>query len=314
MIRYTVLRKAWILLVPFVACVVPLLIFRHDGTPSLRSNASDEGADRSSLSRTLYGLRWVAYSPTNFDPTKTPPTIPSEGSLVEDLRTLRRAGFDGLVTYGADLPALPHLAAQAGFRGILLGVWRPDSKAEMALAKQTAQHEQIVAGIICGNEGLMTHRYTRATLLRAMGELRQETGKPVSTTEIIETFMTDRELVSACDFIAPNAHPFFHEVRAPAAASEWTVKAYQNLASRIGNKPLIFKEVGLPTAGAQGLSEAGQAEYYSLLRRSAIHWVYFEGYDMSWKKQPAVEPHWGLFRTDRSPKMSAQDLIALSQR
>ena len=39
---------------------------------------------------------------------------------------------------------------------------------------------------------------------------------------------------------------------------------------------VFFKEVGLPTAGAFGLSEANQDLYYRGLARTDVHFAYFE--------------------------------------
>jgi exo-beta-1,3-glucanase (GH17 family) len=250
-----------------------------------------------SLRAKFSALRWVAYAPTNFDPEKG--VVPSVASLKADLDVLHKAGFNGLVTYGADLTALPALATAVGFEGMLLGVWDPKSEEELKKAEESAK-ERIVLGLVVGNEGLMTHRYRFADLQKAIERLKA-TGKPCSTTEVWGKYESDKRLREIGSFLAVNAHPFFHNVTKPAAAVDWTVKVFEQLA-KLTHKPLLLKEVGLPTAGDPRVSEQAQAEYYQLLQQTKVPFVYFEAFDGPWKRRLPIEPHWGLFHSDRSPK------------
>src|SRR4051812_48426416 len=56
-------------------------------------------AEQAALQTKLSSVRWVAYAPTNFNPTVSPPIIPPDASIQADLQALKDAGFDGLVTY-----------------------------------------------------------------------------------------------------------------------------------------------------------------------------------------------------------------------
>ncbi|MFN7926832.1 MAG: hypothetical protein U0Y68_02610 [Blastocatellia bacterium] len=262
--------------------------------------------DLSTLRTQLRQLRWVAYSPTNYNPNVSPPIIPSEASMAADLKTLRAYGFTGLITYGAQLTAIPRLAAAADFKSMLVGVWDPNSAAELQLAKDAAAQE-IVAGILVGNEGISFSRYTLPDLQRAVAEVRLQTKKPVSTTEIYERYFSIPELLTLGDFVTVNAHPFFHgqEMRDPQRAVDWTVTAYRELA-KLSDKPLLLKEVGLPSEGEPGLSEKNQARYYELLSDSPVTFCWFEAFDQPWKDWGAVEKYWGIFHADRSPKQAVQ--------
>lgn len=246
----------------------------------------------------LFQLCWVAYAPTNYDPEQG--IVPPAESIRADLQTLRAAGFTGLVTYGADLPIHP-LAREAGFQGLILGVWDPTSPDELGKAAATA-HDDVVLGYVVGNEGL-DGRYDYAALQTALAELRRQTGKPVSTTEQWEDY-ADARLLDMGDWLFPNVHPYWHGITDPPQAVAWTVERYQELA-RQTSKPVVFKEVGLPSGGDPVVSEAAQQTYYQLLAASPVAFVAFEAYDQPWKQWAPVEPHWGLFRPDRSPKPAA---------
>ncbi|HIE28043.1 TPA: hypothetical protein EYP66_12225 [Candidatus Poribacteria bacterium] len=252
------------------------------------------------LKKQLVDIRWIAYAPTNFNPDPQHKLIPTDESIKADLEVLRNAGFDGLVTYGAELTTIPRIAEEVGFRGMLLGVWAPNNADELAKAKEAAKSD-IVLAVIVGNEGLMSNRYDFATLKRAVEEMAEATGKPITTTEVVELYTTNKELLKLGSFLAPNAHPYHYSVKEPRQAVEWTVKTFKALQEHT-DKIILLKEVGLPTAGDTGLSEEAQAEYYRLLKDTKVNFVYFEAFDGPWKQGGKVEPHWGLFRSDRSAK------------
>ncbi len=251
-------------------------------------------------------IRWVAYSPPSANPNKN--IEASTEAIGEDLAVLRRAGFTGLVTYGStgimghDLPTL---AQSTGFQGLIMGIWDPMNQEEIANAKASAKLP-ITLGFCVGNEGLHK-RYELPVLSAAIESLRKATGKPVTTTEEIDDY-SDNALLQLGDWVFPNAHPYFHNQLDPDAAVRWTRAAYEDTVRRAG-RFVMFKEVGLPTAGGPGLSEANQENYYQELAKTSVQFVYFEAFDQPWKTDLPVEPHWGIFRSDRTPKLLAAYLM-----
>lgn len=258
------------------------------------------------------GGRLVSFAPTNFDPTQG--IYPLEESLREDLRVLRQAGFTGVVTYGSErtLQHIPRLAREEGFQVVVMGLFNIRSLEEFSNAVAAAP---FVDGYSVGNEGLESPPcsqgwYSRSELEDVINRLRTATGKPVTTTEQIDDYFCDPTLLDLGDFIFPNAHPFWHNLRLPQPAAEWTAGQFEVLKGRMATrgvqKPLLFKEVGLPSTGCPECSEPHQAEYYHRLEQfklaGRLLFSYFEAYDQPWKTSHPVEPHWGLFRSDRSPK------------
>jgi len=277
------------------------------------------------LADMLSRLCWIAYSPTHFDPTTSPIQWPSEEDVREDLFVLRSAGFNGLVTYGSNYASrdapdqvldIPRLAQEAGFEGMIVGVWDPTGENELRAAEQAGLYP-VVVGYCVGNEGLDV-RYDLDTLVSAMNRLRRTTGKPVATTEEVQDYYENSPLWTISDWIFPNTHPYFSGYRDPPEAVAWTERVFETLAS-VSDKPLIFKEVGLPSGGDTDLSEARQAQYYQLLRGTNVTYVVFEAFDAPWKHLgqpgpdgtyplPDPEPHWGVFTRDRMPKKAVADI------
>jgi exo-beta-1,3-glucanase (GH17 family) len=251
---------------------------------------------------------WVGYSPPTADPTKGIEATPD--AIRTDLAALRKAGFTGLVTYsssGVLGSELPGLAQEQGFEGIIMGIWDPASPKEISAAKASAK-APIVLGFCVGNEGL-GRRYQLSVLSAAIQDIRKATGKPVTTTEIVEQYQ-DEDLLRVGDWVFPNAHPYFHNQLDPNAAVQWTRGAYDDLRRR-SDRFVLLKEVGLPTNGdPQGrLTESLQERYYQELAKTDVRFVYFEGFDQPWKTHLPVEPYWGIFRADRTPKRLGQRLI-----
>lgn len=248
---------------------------------------------------------WVAYTPPSGDPNqKIEATLEA---IRGDLEILRQAKFTGLVTYGStDMMGKEfiQIAQEMGFKGLILGIWDPNNHHEMAAAISAAKNP-IVLGYCVGNEGL-TKRYSIKELSAAIESLRKSTGKAVTTTEEIDDY-GDEELLDIGDWIFPNAHPYFHGQLEPQAAIDWTIGSFQKLIRR-SKRFVMFKEVGLPTSGdPEGkLSETTQQQYYTGLAQTAVHFVYFEAFDQPWKTHLPIERHWGLFTSNRIPKLFAK--------
>ena len=253
---------------------------------------------------------WVAYSHPPSNPNIGPEAIESE--IIADLTLLREAGFNGLVTYtstgimGRELPAL---AQATGFEGLIMGIWDPDSQEEYDAALNAAQNN-IVLGYCIGNEGFNEpSRYDMSTLSASIQKLREVTGKPVTTTEEVDDYY-DEELLQLGDWIFPNAHPYFHDQLEPKAAVRWTKGVYDDLKNRT-DRFVFLKEVGLPTAGDNGgkLSEESQKQYFVELANTDVNFVYFEAFDEPSRTYLPIESHWGIFNSDRTPKLLGWQLL-----
>jgi exo-beta-1,3-glucanase (GH17 family) len=260
----------------------------------------------------LVDFRWVAYTPPSGNPNEG--VEATEDAIRGDLDVLCRAEFTGLVTYGSDGimgRELPRIAQEAGFKGLIMGVWDPSSQQEMAAAVAAAGNP-IVLGYCVGNEGLPEKgqrrgRYTLEQLTAAIQSLQTQTGKPVATAEQYGDY-TDERLLKLGDWVFPTVHPYFYNKREPNEAVLWTKAAFDDLTKRSG-RFVLFKEVGLPTAGDPEASEARQEQYYVELAKTDVRFVYFEAFDQPWKTHLPIEPHWGIFKADRTPKLLGVRLL-----
>ena len=253
---------------------------------------------------------WVGYSPSSPNPNIGLEATPNK--IIADLAVLRDAGFNGLVTYGSAGTMgreLPALAQEAGFEGMIMGIWDPDSQEEYDAAINAAQNN-IVLGYCIGNEGFNEpSRYDMSKLSASIQKLREATGKPVTTTEEIDDYYHE-ELLQLGDWIFPNAHPYFHNQLEPESALRWTKRVYDSLKNRT-DRFVWLKEVGLPTAGTKDekLSEEAQKQYFVELANTDVNFVYFEAFDQPWRTSLPIEAHWGIFNSDRTPKLLGWQLM-----
>jgi hypothetical protein len=165
----------------------------------------------------------------------------------------------------------------------------------------------LVDGYCVGNEGIgKESRYTLEQLKARMEELKQWSGKPVTTSEQIEDYFSIPELLRLGDWLFPNVHPWWNGKAAEPEASRWTKEQVDRLRQKAPGRTILCKEVGLPTGslddGLKAPTEDMQADYYLALRAFDVPFVYFEAFDQVWKKNQPVEPYWGIFKSDRSPK------------
>jgi exo-beta-1,3-glucanase (GH17 family) len=179
-----------------------------------------------------------------------------------------------------------------------------------------------VTGYIIGNEGLSdtgvslcnpTERicYTLTQLQDAVSYLRAQTNnsKPITTSEQWEDYLQGGNAAlmrGLGDWMMPIVHPYNQVPRIsdPSAAVQWTLARYNQFVNAAPGRAILFKEVGLPSAGASNVSEAGQESYYRQLKSTAVLFAYFEAFNQPFKYAPdkPVEAHWGIFRETRAPK------------
>lgn len=284
---------------------IPVLAdYQTDGAESFAYQVDD-------LYQKFADFPWIAYAPTHFDPIVG--SMPTEQDITDDLKVLYDFGFRGVVTYSSDaiLAEIPRLARAVGFEGVVMGIWAPGNETETAAAIAAVDY---VDGYVVGNEGLYNNRYDLATLEAAIADLKTQTGKPVTTTEVQPLYEKDVEnsVLDLGDWVFPNIHPFWAHITDPFDAAMWTEMQYETLVQAAGpERKVVFKEIGLPTAGTNNTSELRQAEYFFRLKETSVVFVYFEAFDQPWKVEGGgVGAHWGLFLEDRSPKAGVEGLFS----
>ena len=267
-------------------------------------------------------LRFVAYTPTDLRVTGAQIEPATRIQIRADLDLLR-SDFQALVTYSCDsgLEAVPAIARELGFRGLILGIWDPQSTLEFENAVALAKtYPDLILAITVGNETLLAQRNDWPSLRAALERLRRALpGVPVATSEPFYFYLNDEPegFLAAQDFLLPGVHPLYEPwyQQASHEAVNFVVNVAQELREKT-DKPVLIKETGLPSGPeSAGFSPHQQADFWvELTQRLApgegLGLVYFEAFDHAWKVENAVaefgfrpeEAYWGLYREDGEPK------------
>lgn len=300
-----------------LGCALMLLAFTS--SCMMRPVSPEEGLRRgmARLSAAFASERFVAYSPSAYNPLARPPAPVSEESIQQDLATLRPY-FSALVTYSCSarsgLDRIVPVAERSGFK-VLLGIWDVGSPDEIETAAQLARkHPRTVLGVIVGNETLLRGGkfQTLETAFRALRE--RAPGVPLSTSEPIHAYASE-DLRRIADYHTPNLHWIFQGRRAPdiEASIEWLKGRVGALRKQsFGEKPILIKEHGFPSSPAPFSSDLQTAYWQRVLAEMpagpALAVNFFEGYSMPWKPRTNPSPlapseaHWGAWESDRTPK------------
>jgi exo-beta-1,3-glucanase (GH17 family) len=257
-----------------------------------------------SVEKILGGGRLVAYVPRTTDGP------PSPRALRTDAESLHAVGFRAVTTFGTSHALVPvcRFFKRRGFRTVLVGIRDPRDRAEIGRA---ARLKRCADGYVVGSGGLAAGRYGRADLDRAIHELREVTGRPVTTREPLRTYTDDPTLVRAGDWVFPTIEPWDADKREAQDACGWTIFAYRDLAEHApAGVAAVVGATGLPTDGALATSEHYQRAYFMCLESRQVPFAYFEAFDEPSRPDDGVGAHWGLFRADGSPKLwAAQQIV-----
>jgi exo-beta-1,3-glucanase (GH17 family) len=300
-----------------------------DARVSSRNGASrcaqrPEAAPRlGALRDALVAGRFVAYSPTGLQIHDGRVTPANDASIRADL-TVLRPRFDSLVTYGAlnGHELVPSIARSLGFRTLVIGIWDVRDARELDAALDAARrHPRLVAGVVLGNELLLSGRGTSDDVRAAIATVRRRAPDlPIATSEPFHLHYdgAGRALLADLDFLAPNVHPMFQPWwrDAPDAnGAAFVAGVVRELRARFCG-PLLVKETGVPTAPPEaGFTPARQASFYAALRTAMppsrdAAFAYFAAFDAPWRvaDEQAVaghhpeEAHWGLYDAQRRAK------------
>ena len=279
--------------------------------------------------------RFIAYQPTQIRIVDGRASRADDAGIRADLLALRDR-FDGLVTYGVANGAdrVADIAAELGFRAVILGIWGIDDEVEIGLAlAAAARHPQAVVGLSLGNERVLAGETDFAALAARLETLRRRAPSLLlTTTEPFHLFEQPaaQPLLGAADFLLVNAHPVFQPWFATAdtaSAARFVVNVTRDVAAGFCG-PVLVKETGVPTAPAtMGYTPERQAGFYRALREAfpptAQHaFAYFSAFDAAWRVNdrhptPGPQPQegsWGILEESRVPKPAASDVPLLRAR
>jgi len=189
------------------------------------------------------------------------------------------------------------------------------------LIQWSFQYPEIIFAVSVGNEACVAwtdHLVPESAVIDFVNTVKSQISQPVTFCENYVPWATSLEnLAATVDFISIHTYPVW-EYKSIEEGLEYTKENYRLVAEKYPNKKVIITEAGWATHSngrgipPQNVHEEMQKIYFEQL----MEWVdqekiltfYFEAFDENWKgSSDPLEPekHWGLYHTDRSPKLAA---------
>ncbi|EGZ20239.1 hypothetical protein PHYSODRAFT_558708 [Phytophthora sojae] len=240
----------------------------------------------------------------------------SASSVQADMQTISGAGFSSVRTYISKFgnTEMGPIITGAGLTAVL-GVPYPQSdyQEQMAAAIKAAQAGGVYA-IMVGNENLAGASSVPGDMISVIQQIKSQvpSGVLVGTvqrnTEVInyQSVSGWSELVSACDVLGVNAHPFFNPGTTADGAIDVLDKQWQTMMSSFGDK-LLLTETGWPSSGSVAGntgSLAGEQTFYSAYQKWSAglsEKFYFQFFDVP-SRAEAYEQTFGLYTSNSQPK------------
>ena len=184
------------------------------------------------------------------------------------------------------------------------------------------EYSDIVFSLSVGNEACVdwTDHYVHEDhVLEYVKRVQEGTDKPVTFCENYVPWLYKLEdLAEAVDFISLHTYPVWEYKHIDEAIS-YTKDNYYSVAEKYPDKAVVITEAGWATESnglgidPSNVNEEFQKIYFEKLMqwtyREGILTLYFEAFDENWKGSPEPqepEKHWGLYKTDRSPKLAVR--------
>jgi len=180
-------------------------------------------------------------------------------------------------------------------------------------------YPNIIFSVSVGNEACVdwTDHYVPVDrIIEFVKTVKNNIKQPVTFCENYVPWLTKlKPLTEVIDFISIHTYPVW-EYKHIHESLEYTKENYYAVANAYPNIPVVITEAGWATnSNGKGInSENVNEEYQKIYYNDLIEWstqenvltFYFEAFDENWKgSSEPLEPekHWGLFKTDRTPKL-----------
>ena len=221
---------------------------------------------------------------------------------------------------------------------VMQGAWLDAHKSEAINTEQVEgaielanDFPEIVVAVNVGNEIFVDWSWHRIddmdSVIDYIRDVRARVRQPVTVNDDYNFWNKPHaaRIAAEVDFIGLHAYAFWNN-KTLDVAMEWTVSIYEDIQSRFPDHVIAYTETGWPTSRIYGdgsyegglIGKAGEAEqeiffdqYDAWVEENGVISLYFEAFDEQWKggfdgdnALDKAEKHWGLFKSDRSPKQA----------
>jgi len=191
------------------------------------------------------------------------------------------------------------------------------------LIQWAEKYSDIISFLSVGNEATVDwtdHLVPVESIIDYVKMVKRETSIPVTFCENYVPWLAKLNLLAKeIDFISLHTYPVW-EYKSIDESLDFTKENYKAVAELYPDIPVVITEAGWSTnSNGRGINpehvnEENQKSYYNQLMdwvsKEKILTYVFEAFDEKWKGSPdPMEPekHWGLFDSERKPKLVMSD-------
>ena len=180
------------------------------------------------------------------------------------------------------------------------------------------QYSDIIVTVNVGNEALVEwndHMVDVDTIIGYVKQVQQAIEQPVTVADNYKWWADHgKELAAVVDFVSIHTYPIWENKDIEEGMS-YTIENVLEVMDSLPGAPIVITEAGWATTASefgQRASEEKQKMYVDALlywaTRNNISTFIFEAFDEDWKGNPndplGAEKHWGLYKVDRTPKLT----------
>ncbi len=195
------------------------------------------------------------------------------------------------------------------------------------LIEWSNKYQDIIFTVSLGNEACVDwtdHFVPVERVVEFAKKVKKNIKQPITFCENYVPWLNYlKPLVDVIDFISIHTYPVW-EYKHIHEAVEYTIANYETVAKQYPNIPVVITEAGWATNShgigihSEHVNEENQKVYYEDLMEwtseQKILTFFFEAFDEKWKgSSDPMEPekHWGLFKSDRTPKLVLEKIMSI---
>lgn len=195
------------------------------------------------------------------------------------------------------------------------------------LIEWSNKYQDIIFTVSLGNEACVDwtdHFVPVERVVEFAKRVKKNIKQPITFCENYVPWLNYlKPLVEVIDFISIHTYPVW-EYKHIHEAVEYTIANYETVAKQYPNIPVVITEAGWATNShgigihSEHVNEENQKVYYEDLMEwtseQKILTFFFEAFDEKWKgSSDPMEPekHWGLFKSDRTPKLVLEKSMSI---
>ena len=333
-------------LLSLVGLVVCFFLYACSAVPSYGSSDNEpfQSPEKREFNPTLDG-KWIgngiSYSAYRDGEGPDKVSLTTRANILEDLQLISKR-WNLIRLYGAGQQSQNILEVIRDNNlpiRVMQGAWISGHKTPqqneqevdevIALAKA---FPRIIVAVNIGNEIFVDwswHKFTDLDeVIPYIRKARAQIQQPVTVADDYNFWNKPhaRSIVEEIDFIGLHAYAFWNN-KTIDIAMDWTESIYHDIQNRYPDKLIAYTETGWPTNRVYDDSYEGGLvgkanqqhqknffdEYNAWVNEEKVISFYFSSFDEQWKggfdgenPMDKAEKHWGIYRSDRSPKSAMQ--------